>query len=56
MILGIGLGWSPEFDFEQFGENGDFRIKAEKTDEGLEILVGLWSGKLFAYDGKALPR
>jgi hypothetical protein len=52
LILGIGLGWSSEFDFEQFGENGDFRIKAEKTDEALEILTGLWSAELFAHEGK----
>ncbi len=51
LILGVGLGWgSPEF--EPFGEDASPRVRAEKLDEGLDILTGLWSGKLFSYQGK----
>ena len=51
LILGIGLGWGSE-EFAPFGENGDIKIRAEKVDEGLEVLVGLWSGETFNYRGK----
>ncbi|MBZ0319841.1 MAG: LLM class flavin-dependent oxidoreductase [Anaerolineae bacterium] len=51
LILGVGLGWgSPEF--ETFGEEGDPKIRAEKLDEGLAILTGLWTAKRFSYSGK----
>ena len=41
LILGVGLGWSPQ-EFEAFGESGNPRTRAEKLDEGLEVLAGLW--------------
>jgi hypothetical protein len=51
LILGVGLGWGrPEF--ETFGEDGNPRVRAEKLDEGLEVLNGLWSGRHFSYTGK----
>jgi alkanesulfonate monooxygenase SsuD/methylene tetrahydromethanopterin reductase-like flavin-dependent oxidoreductase (luciferase family) len=52
LILGVGLGWPPSNDFERFGEEGDNMIRAEKLDESLEILRGLWSGEPFGYQGK----
>ena len=52
LILGVGLGYPPDADFSQFGENPNPIIRAEKLDEGLEILAGLWSGKPFGYQGK----
>jgi alkanesulfonate monooxygenase SsuD/methylene tetrahydromethanopterin reductase-like flavin-dependent oxidoreductase (luciferase family) len=51
LILGVGLGWSP-LEFEVFGETGDARVRAEKLDEGLSILAGLWSGEIFKFTGK----
>jgi alkanesulfonate monooxygenase SsuD/methylene tetrahydromethanopterin reductase-like flavin-dependent oxidoreductase (luciferase family) len=51
LILGVGLGWSP-LEFETFGETGNARTRAEKLDEGLTILAGLWSGELFRFNGK----
>jgi alkanesulfonate monooxygenase SsuD/methylene tetrahydromethanopterin reductase-like flavin-dependent oxidoreductase (luciferase family) len=51
LILGVGLGWGSE-EFEAFGEQSDPRIRAEKLDEGLDILTGLWRGKTFSYSGK----
>jgi hypothetical protein len=35
-----------------FGESGEKKDRAEKLDEGLEILTGLWTGKQFSYKGK----
>jgi alkanesulfonate monooxygenase SsuD/methylene tetrahydromethanopterin reductase-like flavin-dependent oxidoreductase (luciferase family) len=52
LILSVGLGDPVEGEFEMFGEPGDPRTRAEKLDEGLEILAGLWSGEPFSYQGK----
>ena len=52
LILGVGLGYPRAEEFEVFGEDGDERIRAKKLDEGLDILVGLWSGEQFEYEGE----
>ena len=51
LILGVGLGWSPR-EFDIFGEQSNPMIRAEKLDEGLAILAGLWSGESFNFTGK----
>lgn len=51
LILGVGLGWSRQ-EFEAFGESDEPRTRAEKLDEGLAVLAGLWHGELFSYQGK----
>lgn len=51
-ILGVGLGSPLEWEYAAFGEESDSRIRAEKLDEGLEILLGLWSGEPFRFSGK----
>lgn len=52
LILSVGLGDPPDVDYAFFGEDPDSRVRAEKLDEGLDILTGLWSGKAFGYQGK----
>ncbi len=52
MILGVGLGFSAAAEFEQFGEEGDARVRANKLDECLDVLVGLCSGEPFSYSGE----
>lgn len=52
LILGVGLGSPEQWEYAAFGEETDSRIRAEKLDEGLEILLGLWSGKPFRFQGK----
>jgi alkanesulfonate monooxygenase SsuD/methylene tetrahydromethanopterin reductase-like flavin-dependent oxidoreductase (luciferase family) len=52
LTLGVGLGYPPDQEFERFGEDPNDRVRAAKLDEALDILVGLWSGKPFAYSGK----
>jgi alkanesulfonate monooxygenase SsuD/methylene tetrahydromethanopterin reductase-like flavin-dependent oxidoreductase (luciferase family) len=52
LIFGAGLGAAMEWDFGAFGEETDDRVRAEKLDEGLEILSGLWSGEIFSHTGK----
>jgi len=36
------------------GESTERRVRAERLDETLEILVGLWSGDPFGYQGQHL--
>ncbi len=50
LILGVGLG-VPR-DFEAFGEDTDNNVRAEKMDEALDVLTGLWTGEKFSYSGK----
>jgi alkanesulfonate monooxygenase SsuD/methylene tetrahydromethanopterin reductase-like flavin-dependent oxidoreductase (luciferase family) len=52
LILSVGLGEPANTEFEQFGEDGDAKVRAAKLDEGLEILTGLWRGKSFSYQGQ----
>jgi len=49
-ILGVGLGEAG--DFAPFGEEHGNRLLAEKTDEALKIVMGLWTGKPFTFHGK----
>jgi alkanesulfonate monooxygenase SsuD/methylene tetrahydromethanopterin reductase-like flavin-dependent oxidoreductase (luciferase family) len=51
LILGVGLGFPPDGEFELLGEDPDDRVRAAKLDEGLDILVRLWSGEPFDYEG-----
>jgi hypothetical protein len=49
MTLGVGLGGEESCDYERFGESADPKVLAERLDESLEIISGLWSGKEFSY-------
>ncbi|MFX0070720.1 MAG: LLM class flavin-dependent oxidoreductase, partial [Candidatus Hermodarchaeota archaeon] len=51
LILGVGIG-NPDSEFTSFGEEVNPIIRAKKLDEGLEILIGLWSGKTFKFKGE----
>ena len=50
LILGVGLGGSRELSL--MNEETNPKILAEMAEEHLEILMGLWSGEEFNYDGK----
>jgi len=52
VILGVGLGTPPEWEYAAFGEDPDDRVRAQKLDEGLAILDGLWRGEPFAFAGE----
>jgi alkanesulfonate monooxygenase SsuD/methylene tetrahydromethanopterin reductase-like flavin-dependent oxidoreductase (luciferase family) len=52
LVLGVGLGFPPETEFAAFGEVADAKVRAEKLDEGLEILNGLWTGEPFEFSGR----
>ena len=51
LLFGAGLG-SLDDEFTRFGEDAGARVRADKLDESLEIITGLWSGGPFRYDGK----
>ncbi len=52
LILGLGLGYPPEEEFSVFGEVSDTKTRGRMLDEGIDILLGLWSGKSFSYNGQ----
>ena len=52
LILGAGLGDPAKWEYGFFHEETSAKIRAEKLDEGLEILTGLWGAKPFAFHGK----
>lgn len=41
LVLGVGLGASPDTDFSVFGDEPDERVRAAQLDEGLDVLSGL---------------
>jgi alkanesulfonate monooxygenase SsuD/methylene tetrahydromethanopterin reductase-like flavin-dependent oxidoreductase (luciferase family) len=51
LIFGAGLGWQPH-DFAAFGEEADLKIRADKLDEGLAVMSGLWTGEPVNFQGK----
>jgi alkanesulfonate monooxygenase SsuD/methylene tetrahydromethanopterin reductase-like flavin-dependent oxidoreductase (luciferase family) len=56
-ILAVGLGDTGEsvesdISFTNFGEVTDAKQRAQRLDEALDVIVGLWSGEPFHYDGK----
>ena len=52
LILPIGLGALDDRAFANVGEPTDTRVRAEKLDESLAILDGLWSGEPFGFEGR----
>ncbi len=52
LILSVGLGAAESCDYARFGEEADNAVLAEKLDESLKIITGLWSGKKFSFHGK----
>jgi alkanesulfonate monooxygenase SsuD/methylene tetrahydromethanopterin reductase-like flavin-dependent oxidoreductase (luciferase family) len=52
LTFGAGLGSLSE-EFECFGEDPDERVRADKLDEALDIVTGLWRrGEVFSYEGR----
>jgi alkanesulfonate monooxygenase SsuD/methylene tetrahydromethanopterin reductase-like flavin-dependent oxidoreductase (luciferase family) len=51
VVFGAGLGGVPS-EFSAFGEDDDARLRAEKLDEGLELLRRLWSGERVEHRGR----
>jgi alkanesulfonate monooxygenase SsuD/methylene tetrahydromethanopterin reductase-like flavin-dependent oxidoreductase (luciferase family) len=52
LVLGVGLGARESCDYSRFGESADNKVLAEKLDESLDIITGLWTGKPYSHKGK----
>jgi alkanesulfonate monooxygenase SsuD/methylene tetrahydromethanopterin reductase-like flavin-dependent oxidoreductase (luciferase family) len=50
-VLCVGLGAVDDAGWGKVGEPTERRIRAERLDETLEILAGLWSGEPFGFEG-----
>jgi probable F420-dependent oxidoreductase len=51
LTLGVGLG-AFEREFSAFDQPTDRRARAERLDEGLEVMTRLWSGEEVTHRGK----
>lgn len=51
VILGVGAGWSKE-EFEGYSEWNEPKVRVDKTFEGLELIVKLWTQKEVTFEGK----
>lgn len=54
VVVGLGLGSPPDLEFGSFGEPTDARERAERLDEGIEILDGFLRGGPVNVSGKHL--
>jgi alkanesulfonate monooxygenase SsuD/methylene tetrahydromethanopterin reductase-like flavin-dependent oxidoreductase (luciferase family) len=52
LVLPVGLGALDDSAWGRVGESTEPRVRAERLDETLEILCGLWRGAPFGYAGK----
>ena len=52
LVLPVGLGALDDNGWARVGEPTEARVRAERLDETLEILCGLWSGEPFGYQGR----
>jgi len=52
VVLGVGLGFPADAEFALLGEDPDDRVRAQKLDEGLELLARFWSEEPFEHDGR----
>ncbi|HEY4276924.1 MAG TPA: LLM class flavin-dependent oxidoreductase [Conexibacter sp.] len=52
LIVGAGLGSQPEEEFAALGEDPSPVVRAQKLDEGLAIIDGLWRGEPFSFAGR----
>ncbi len=52
LVVPVGLGTLDDAGFGNVGEQTAARTRAELMDETLAILVGLWSGEPFAFEGR----
>jgi len=54
VVLGVGLGYPPDTEYEAFGERAGDRERAQHLDESLAVLTALWSGAPVDFDGEVL--
>lgn len=53
LTLGLGLGVDTGGELSKFGEVVDPRQRGDRLDEGVDLLVGFWSGQVVDHRGAA---
>lgn len=51
VILGVGAGWSQD-EFEGYGEWNKPKVRVDKTKEGLELMIKLWTEDEVTFEGE----
>jgi len=51
VVMGVGAGWS-QVEFEGYSEWNEPKIRVDKTKEGLELMIKLWTQKKVTFEGK----
>lgn len=51
-ILGVGSGDATEAGFSRVNEARDAKERAALLDEALDVILGLWTGEPFSYQGR----
>ena len=51
VVLGVGAGWSKK-EFEGYSEWNEPKIRVDKTEEGLELMIKLWIEDEVTFEGK----
>jgi alkanesulfonate monooxygenase SsuD/methylene tetrahydromethanopterin reductase-like flavin-dependent oxidoreductase (luciferase family) len=51
VVFGAGLGWRT-VEFERLGLAADLRTRADRLDEGLELIDRLWTGEPVTFEGE----
>jgi alkanesulfonate monooxygenase SsuD/methylene tetrahydromethanopterin reductase-like flavin-dependent oxidoreductase (luciferase family) len=55
LILGVGLGSDSFYkEYSTYGESPDDKLHGAMLDEGLDVLMQLWSGETVSYIGQQL--
>ncbi len=50
LTLGVGIGVRA-MEWDNLGEEANLKARGAMLDEALDVLIGLWSGEKFSYDG-----
>ncbi len=50
VIFGVGAGWSQE-EFDGYSEWNSNKVRVDKTQEGLELMLKLWTEDEVTFDG-----
>lgn len=53
LVFGAGLGGDNSREFDGLGDEADPRARARLLDEGLDVLLALWSGEPVSHHGEA---
>jgi len=51
VIVTVGMG-APDTGFAEWGEETDLHMRAERVDEGIDIIYRCWKGEPFSHQGK----